>query len=127
MLHLKELYGKLILNKDFRQGLALFSMLSQNSPGVLHQNRFWVVDILFPKSPFQRVGIFVWDNQENKLHGPFFLQKEDQDRTNFILEDYCFDSLGERLELHLFYQTGSLTRITVTGFEDGVLSASENS
>jgi hypothetical protein len=101
-------------------------------------DRFLVVECFDLKLPKRKIGLIIWDNEKEKIYGPFMLKNENTENkiknvlffeknkvglpedlpTENTLHNYWFFKPDNfEIELHLTFATKPLTEICVSGFD----------
>jgi hypothetical protein len=74
----------------------------------LFDRRFWLIELFDLNFPLRKKGVMVWDNEKEKLYGPFV-------EEGVALESYKFLKTVSEVELYLYF-TGQVDNC-VSGFD----------
>ena len=84
-------------DKNFINEKFLFNMCPE-SQKELYNGRFWIVDLFDLEMPVRKVGVMIWDDQKEKLYGPYIHPE------NKTLDGYKFHGQAiSSTELYLYF------------------------
>jgi len=149
-INLEAFWQQLREKEDFRDGSALFNMVPTITPGEGSLNEKgsfneWLFIIEIYDGNKRAIGVYVWDNIQKILHGPFALISETAQVSKVLaikegnsmmvgsttteepiaetLTGYTWTDMG-KVELYLYFGVKDRTGC-VSGFEEGKVNIEE--
>ncbi len=138
MLKTIELNKALRKDGNFIDGTCLFNMCPEKHKE-LFANKFWIIECFDLKNPKRKIGVMVWDNENEKLYGPFILKNKETKRplknmafaqgnkigvpedlpVENTLEDYRFIKLpSSEIEFYLYFRGKVAADYCISGFRE---------
>lgn len=135
------------LQKDvnFIEAACLFNMCPVDQTDLIH-DRFWPIELSDAALPAKRIGLMVWDNKKEKLHGPIAVKTRGsvlnanrsvlitkgntvgaivQPYPFQILDGYKFEKTEKGTEVYIYFTDPVNTDVCLSGFDEKELSLEE--